>query len=96
VAQLADQPPVVQRRVIRKVTVRLVPFLGLLYVINYLDRVNVGFAALTMNADLGPQCRELRAGCRVVLHRLLLLRSAQQHHPAPGGRPGVDRPDHDL
>ena len=38
---------------IRKVTVRLVPFLGLLYLINYLDRVNVGFAALTMNADLG-------------------------------------------
>jgi len=36
-----------------KVTVRLVPFLGVLYLINYLDRVNVGFAALTMNADLG-------------------------------------------
>ena len=35
-----------------KVTVRLVPFLGVLYLINYLDRVNVGFAALTMNADL--------------------------------------------
>ena len=38
---------------IRKVTVRLVPFLGLLYLINYLDRVNLGFAALTMNGDLG-------------------------------------------
>lgn len=38
---------------IRKVTVRLVPFLGLLYLINYLDRVNLGFAALTMNSDLG-------------------------------------------
>jgi ACS family tartrate transporter-like MFS transporter len=36
-----------------KISVRLVPFLGLLYLINYLDRVNVGFAALTMNADLG-------------------------------------------
>jgi MFS transporter, ACS family, tartrate transporter len=43
----------VQRRVIRKVTVWLVPFLGLLYLINYLDRVNLGFAALTMNGDLG-------------------------------------------
>lgn len=42
-----------QRRVIRKVTIRLVPFLGLLYLINYLDRVNLGFAALTMNGDLG-------------------------------------------
>jgi MFS transporter, ACS family, tartrate transporter len=32
---------------------RLIPFMMLLYVVNYLDRVNVGFAALTMNADLG-------------------------------------------
>lgn len=32
---------------------RLIPFLGLLYFVNYLDRVNAGFAALTMNADLG-------------------------------------------
>src|ERR1700752_3867041 len=32
---------------------RLVPFMILLYVVNYVDRVNVGFAALTMNKDLG-------------------------------------------
>ena len=32
---------------------RLIPFMVLLYVLNYLDRVNVGFAALTMNQDLG-------------------------------------------
>ena len=32
---------------------RLIPFLVLLYVVNFLDRANVGFAALTMNADLG-------------------------------------------
>ena len=38
--------------VIRKVTWRLIPFMALLYFINYLDRVNVGFAALTMNEDL--------------------------------------------
>ncbi len=37
---------------IRKVTWRLIPFMALLYFINYLDRVNVGFAALTMNEDL--------------------------------------------
>lgn len=42
----------VDHTVIRKVTIRLVPFLGLLYLINYLDRVNLGFAALTMNGDL--------------------------------------------
>jgi D-galactonate transporter len=36
-----------------KVTKRLVPFLIICYFIAYLDRVNVGFAALTMNQDLG-------------------------------------------
>jgi ACS family tartrate transporter-like MFS transporter len=32
---------------------RLLPFMILLYVVNFVDRVNVGFAALTMNKDLG-------------------------------------------
>ena len=36
-----------------KVARRLLPFLILCYVVNYLDRVNVGFAALTMNRALG-------------------------------------------
>ncbi len=38
---------------IRKASLRLLPFLGLCYAGNFLDRVNVGFAALSMNADLG-------------------------------------------
>jgi MFS transporter, ACS family, tartrate transporter len=38
---------------VRKVTRRLVPFLFVLYVVCFLDRVNVGFAALQMNRDLG-------------------------------------------
>lgn len=40
-------------QVFRKCAWRLIPFLTLLYIINFLDRVNVGFAALTMNKDLG-------------------------------------------
>lgn len=36
----------------RKVSLRLIPFLMLCYLIAYLDRVNVGFAKLQMNADL--------------------------------------------
>src|SRR5204862_40432 len=36
-----------------KVGLRLIPFLVLCYFISYVDRVNVGFAALTMNKDLG-------------------------------------------
>lgn len=38
---------------LRKVTRRLVPFLFVLYAACYLDRANVGFAALQMNRDLG-------------------------------------------
>ena len=37
----------------RRVMWRLMPFLFVLYVIAYLDRVNVGFAALQMKGDLG-------------------------------------------
>src|SRR5262249_50136368 len=43
---------------------RLVPFMALLYVAFFLDRVNVGFAALTMNQDLmfSPSVYGLGAG----------------------------------
>ena len=37
----------------RKIARRLVPFLMLLYMVAFLDRVNISFAALTMNRDLG-------------------------------------------
>jgi ACS family tartrate transporter-like MFS transporter len=40
-------------RVFAKCAWRLIPFMVVLYVVNFLDRVNVGFAALTMNKDLG-------------------------------------------
>lgn len=44
----------VSRTTLRKTTLRLVPFLGLLYFVNYLDRVNIGFAGPSgMKADLG-------------------------------------------
>jgi MFS transporter, ACS family, tartrate transporter len=42
-----------EARVLRKITLRIVPFVMLLYFIAFIDRVNIGFAALTMNKDLG-------------------------------------------
>ena len=39
--------------VTRRVTRRLVPFLFICYIVNYLDRFNISFAALEMKADLG-------------------------------------------
>jgi MFS transporter, ACS family, tartrate transporter len=49
VRQTGEPPATAVARVSR----RLVPFLVLLYILNFLDRVNVGFAALEMNRDLG-------------------------------------------
>jgi MFS transporter, ACS family, tartrate transporter len=37
----------------RRIAVRLLPFVFLLYVVNYIDRINVSFANLRMSADLG-------------------------------------------
>jgi len=47
-----------------KVRRRLLPFLVLCYFAAYLDRVNIGFAALTMNTDLGigPEAFGFAAG----------------------------------
>ena len=43
----------IEARTIRKLQIRLIPFLFLLYVVAYVDRINIGFAALAMNRDLG-------------------------------------------
>jgi len=42
-----------EQRTMRTVYLRVVPFACLIYLLCYLDRINVGFAALTMNKDLG-------------------------------------------
>src|ERR1051325_8379009 len=42
----------ISTKTIRKVRNRLIPLLFLLYIVAYIDRINIGFAALTMNADL--------------------------------------------
>jgi MFS family permease len=41
------------RRIIRRVMLRFLPFLMLCYVVAWLNRVNLSFAALQMNRDLG-------------------------------------------
>src|SRR5438270_11306674 len=43
----------IRAKVLSKLTQRLLPFLFLLYIVNYLDRINVGFAALQMRGELG-------------------------------------------
>src|SRR5262245_61708092 len=41
-----------EEKVVSRVTRRLIPFMFLLYIVSYLDRINVGFAALQMNEAL--------------------------------------------
>jgi MFS transporter, ACS family, tartrate transporter len=45
--------PDIQGAIARLVKRQLLPFLFALYVVAYLDRINIGFAALTMNQELG-------------------------------------------
>jgi ACS family tartrate transporter-like MFS transporter len=42
----------IETATIRAISMRLIPFLVMAYFFAYLDRVNLGFAALTMNAEL--------------------------------------------
>ncbi len=48
-AELSD----VGQRARRRIAYRLLPFVFLVYIVNYIDRVNVSFANLRMSADLG-------------------------------------------
>jgi ACS family tartrate transporter-like MFS transporter len=49
----AAATPDLEPGTLKKVAWRLIPFLGLLYFAAFIDRVNVGFAAVQMNRDLG-------------------------------------------
>ena len=45
-------PAVVETKTVRKVTLRIIPFIFVLYVVAFLDRINITFASLTMNGEL--------------------------------------------
>jgi hypothetical protein len=61
---LRTQGQMSDERIFLKCAWRLIPFMILLYVVNFVDRLNVGFAAVTMNKDLGlsPSVRGFGAG----------------------------------
>jgi MFS transporter, ACS family, tartrate transporter len=54
-----------EKAVIAKVMWRIIPFMMVLYFVAFLDRVNIGFAALTMNADLGFSATVFGAGAGI-------------------------------
>jgi MFS family permease len=62
-----------ERRVFQKVGWRLLPILTVAYVFNYLDRNNIGFAALTMNRELGLTASEFGNGAGILFLGYCLL-----------------------
>jgi MFS transporter, ACS family, tartrate transporter len=64
-----------EQQVFAKCAWRLIPFMGLLLLMNSIDRTNVGFAALTMNKDLGfsPAVFGLGAGVFFIGYALFQL-----------------------
>ena len=50
---LPGEAELMERAVIRKLTLRVVSFSWLLFFVSWLDRANIGYASLSMNQDLG-------------------------------------------
>ena len=65
--------PDVSARARRRIAWRLMPFLFVLYVINFLDRMNVGAAALQMPKDLGFSDRTVGLGAGIFFLGYFLL-----------------------
>ena len=73
-------------KALRKARLRLIPLLAVCYLVAFMDRANISFAAETMNRDLGftPKQYGLGAGvfflsyalCEIPANRML-LRSAR-------------------
>ncbi len=54
------------RAVFRRIAWRLLPLLTLAYIVNFLDRTNIGFAAITMNHDIGLSSAQFGYGAGVL------------------------------
>ena len=59
------EPVDIERRATRHIAIRLLPFLFILYTIAFLDRVNVGYAALEMAHDLSFSDRVFGLGAGI-------------------------------
>jgi len=51
-ADAAIATTTIEATTIRKLRTHIIPFVFVLFVINFVDRINIGFAALTMNKEL--------------------------------------------
>ncbi|WP_250476051.1 MFS transporter [Caballeronia sp. GAFFF1] len=62
-----------QQQAVAKTAWRLLPLLTLAFIFNYIDRTSVGFAALSMNADLGLSATEFGWGAGILFAGYCLL-----------------------
>jgi len=62
-----------ERRVFAKIAWRLMPILTISYILNYLDRTNVSFAALTMNEAIGLTATQFGVGAGIFFLGYCLL-----------------------
>ncbi len=62
---MGDFPVQDSDAIFHKAAVRLIPVMALMYVVSYLDRTNISFAALTMNRELGFSDRDYGFGAGI-------------------------------
>src|SRR5262245_57666263 len=86
---MRSNPSALEVRTMKQVALRIVPFLMVCYFVSFVDRVNLGFAALQMVNDL----HRLRR--RYFLRVVLPLRGAEQLAPREVRRSPLARSHHD-
>jgi ACS family tartrate transporter-like MFS transporter len=70
-------PISIEARTIRKLKLRIIPFILVLYIISFLDRINIAFAKLTMDHDLAITSHQfgLAVGIFFIGYALFEIRS---------------------
>src|SRR5215472_7040376 len=69
----ATVPPGFEDRTRHKIALRLLPFLFILYIVNFVDRTNLGFAAIGMARDLGFSDRVFGLGAGIFFASYMAL-----------------------
>ena len=85
-----------ESRLYRRVILRIIPFIFVCYVLNYIDRVNVSFAKLQFQSDLGLSDASYGLGVGLFYVRLHPFRGAKQSGSAKDWRAKDDHENYDL
>jgi hypothetical protein len=94
-AARASQPSVIEESAYGKVFRRVVPFIVICYVVAYLDRINVGFAKLQMEIDLGFSQTVYGLGAGLFFIGYFFFEVPSNLIMLSGWRTRVDRANHD-